>query len=238
MPTYPSIEIGRTPNGQQKQTITQKSVSRRHARLTRVSDDQYEIEDLGSKYGTTVNGLPVVRTRVGLDTPIMLADFATTVRQLLGMPPKSTTNATAGTENTTVVNVKHLEKVYADYQQAMKALVKKRGRAQIMRMLPMQLIMPLGIGIPSIFIRNNEARTLVTSCTMVGAMALNVLLSVRMLSLADNQTDEQFDLNQQFQIDYVCPHCKNFMGAAKPYKALLNQGKCPYCKSRFSETGI
>lgn len=233
-----SIIIGR--QGQQPLQITQSSVSRQHCRLTRVGDAEWEIEDLGSRYGTCVNGLPIVKSRVGLDTPIMLADFETSVRQLLNLPAaKVSSNPGSGSGSKQApaerISVAHLERIYDQYQEDMKALMKKRNRAQVMRMLPMQLGMPIVLGVTGIVLGNDTEDNMIKGAVMVGIMALSGTLSLRMFSVMNNQTDEQFELNQQFQIDYVCPKCKNFFGAAKPYRALLNQGRCPHCKSEFIE---
>lgn len=229
-----TIIIGRTPVGEQKQNISASSVSRKHATLTDLGAGKWQLEDIGSKYGTTVNGLPVVKTVVGIDTPIMLADFSTSVRELLGLGTKvDGGNGGNGGNNTTPVAIGHLEDIYEEYQEACKDLVKKKGKAQVMRMLPMQLLMPLALGASGILLPDTNNGNIIKGVIMVSIMGLTSFMSLRMISVTNNQADEQFELNQQFQIDYVCPKCKNFLGQAKPYKALINQGKCPHCKTPF-----
>lgn len=39
-------------------------------------------------------------------------------------------------------------------------------------------------------------------------------------------------LNQQFQHDYVCPHCGRFLGN-QSYQILSQNDHCPYCKTQF-----
>lgn len=39
-------------------------------------------------------------------------------------------------------------------------------------------------------------------------------------------------LNRLFQKDYVCPHCKHFLGN-QPYDLLAQNDHCPYCKIHF-----
>ena len=241
-----SILIGRTPHGQQPQEITRKSVSKRHAVLTQLGKDRWMLEDQGSSFGTFVNGLPVVSTEVGLDTPILLADFATTVRELLCMspavaqPPKTANNnhnANPGNPPQTVtVSVKHLHYVYEQYNEGLKNLQKKKAKAQIMRMLPMQLLMPLTLGLSGILISNDEMGSIIKGVIMVVIMGLTSLMSLRMFGVSNRHIDEQSELTKRFQIDFVCPHCKNFFGPQKPYEALLNQGKCQYCKAEFKES--
>lgn len=227
-----SIIIGRRPggDGQQKQEIPVKSVSRRHARLTQISPTRWRIEDIGSTYGTSVNGLPIVSTEVELDTPIMLADFSTSVRQLLGLGSKPVSPASDSRPE--VISVQHLEAIYDDYQEALKHIQKQKARSQLMRMLPTSLGIPLVIGVLGMV----NIEPVYKGVAMVGLLGLSGMLTFRMFPQFSQHVDEQFELNQQFQIDYVCPKCKNFFGAAKPYRALINQGKCPYCKSVFKES--
>lgn len=230
-----TILIGRTPYGQQKQEINVSSVSRKHATLTDLGGGRWQLEDIGSTFGTAVNGLPIVKTIVEIDTPILLADFSTSVRELLQLggsggdtppqPPKPP------------ISIAHLEDIYEEYQEAVKNLVKKKSKAQITRMLPMQILMPVALGVTGMTLNNDVTGQLIKGGITLGIVGLSLILSLRVLSITGNQADEQFELNQKFQIDYVCPSCKNFFGQAKPYKALLNQGKCPHCKRPFVESG-
>lgn len=232
-----SIIIGRTPHGQQKQQINEKSVSRQHAKLTKLDNNKFEIEDIGSSYGTYVNGLPVVKTIVDLDTPIILADFSTSVRELLGLSAAKEVQPAGGKgKETESISVAHLQRVYEDYLEAVKNMAKKKSKAQVMRMMPMQLGMPLVLGACG-FLPNDQKFLILKGVLMVGIMALNGLLSFRMVGISTEQADEQYELNKQFQIKYVCPKCGSFFGQTKPYEALLNQGQCPYCKSKFIESG-
>ncbi len=236
-----TILVGRSPWGEQAQKIESLSVSRKHFELSQI--DHWRIRDVGSRYGTMVNGLPVVETVVGPDEPIILGDYETTVRKLLGLdkqtPPvviKQTGNNKTGTGQADLISVRPLERVYNDYQDALKALAIKKGKANVMRMLPLQLIMPLALGLTGILIPDDQTGSLIKGLVMVLVMGLTVVMSLRLMSISTHQIDEQFELNKQFQIDYVCPKCKNFFGAAKPYQALVNQGQCPFCKSRFAES--
>ena len=47
--------------------------------------------------------------------------------------------------------------------------------------------------------------------------------------------EEMEKLNQQFQIDYVCPKCKQFLGFM-PFEGLRNRGHCSACKSKWVRT--
>lgn len=232
-----TILVGRSPWGQQPQNISDSSVSRKHLEITQIDKNKWRIRDVGSKYGTTVDGLPIVETVVGPDAHLVLGAFETTIRQLLNLDSKRkpVPNPVPDPVPTPAetVSVRHLQAVYEEYMDALKDLQKKKSRANIMRMLPLQLLMPLALGLSGILIDDTQQGSLIKGCIMVGIMGLTSVLSLRMLSVNNQQIDEQFELNRQFQINYVCPKCHNFFGQARPYEALLIQGKCPHCKAQL-----
>ena len=39
-------------------------------------------------------------------------------------------------------------------------------------------------------------------------------------------------LKQQFEHDYICPHCKRFLGN-QSFQVLAQNDHCPYCKTQF-----
>lgn len=224
-----AILIGRGEDCQQKQKLTDMSISRKHAWLEKIGENRWRIRDNGSSFGTFVNGVQIVETEVGLNTPIVLGNFATTVSELLtGVESKEDPSGER-------VAIDELFRVFEEYQDRMKSLAKKKNKQQLYRMLPMQLVMPLALGVSCMFLNNTPEQQLVKGVIMVSVMGLTGFMSLRVIHNVDDQTDEQYDIVQQFQIDYTCPKCKNFLGMSTPYKALLRRGKCPYCKSEFYE---
>lgn len=228
------ILVGR--EGQQAVDINDMTVSRRHCTLTRVGAEDYVIEDVGSSRGTIADGLPVVKTRVKLSTPLMLGNYQTTVGQLLGIQVanKSQSAATPGGKPQETIHIGQLEPVYDNYEEQIKELSKRRGTQNIKRMLPMQILMPV-VACGSMFINFEPqvASGLFKGSLMIGCVYLGIKLSARNVTAGVEMVEEQFEINKQFQIDYVCPSCKNFLGMGRPVKSLLNIGQCPYCKGRF-----
>lgn len=221
-----------------------KTVSRRHLKAVMHSQNEWDIEDLGSANGTFVNGLPVSTSRVTLTTPIILGTFETTLAKLLninasksGPTPATNHVSTPGpTPNQPAqVSVGHLKDVYEGYRQSIVGMAKRRSRAQLYRMLPMSLGIPLVVGLSGMFLPADNNGTLIKGVLMASFMGLGTALTLRMIPQGDQLAEEQFDVNRRFQIDYVCPKCKNFLGMNKPYEALLTQGQCPYCKAKFHE---
>lgn len=249
-----SIIIGR--QGQQPTDIDDLSVSKRHLSATPMADGRWSIEDLGSTNGTYVNGLPVVTAVVDADTPLMLGSLQTTLRHLLNLasapkvvpkpapvhaaepapistPAPSPTSAPA--EPTVAadgsVSIKHLEAVYEKYRHDTLTIARRRNHASVYRILPMAIGMPLVMGLVGMFTTDIAVK----GVCMGGLMAVGSALTLRMIPMGDRLAEEQFDLNRRFQVDYSCPCCHNFMGAAKPYEVLVKQGQCPFCKAKFRE---
>lgn len=249
-----SIIIGR--QGQQPTDIDDMSVSKRHLSATPMSDGRWSIEDLGSTNGTYVNGLPVVTAVVDADTPLMLGSLQTTLRHLLNLAPApkvvpkptpvhaaepapistpAPTPTSAPAEPTVAadgsVSIKHLEAVYEKYRHDTLAIARRRNHASVYRILPMAIGMPLVMGLVGMFTTDIAVK----GVCMGGLMALGSALTLRMIPMGDRLAEEQFDINRRFQVDYSCPCCHNFMGAAKPYEVLVKQGQCPFCKVKFKE---
>lgn len=257
-----SIIIGR--QGQQPTAIDDLSVSKRHLAATPMADGRWSIEDLGSTNGTYVNGLPVVTAVVDADTPLMLGSLQTTLRQLLKLkaavvpsasaptpvapPPAHVTPATPASISVPApepvpaaaapvvaadgsVSIKHLRDVYEQYRRDTLAIARRRNHASVYRILPMAVGMPLVMGLIGMFTTDIAVK----GVCMGGLMALGSALTLRMIPMGDRLAEEQFDINRRFQVDYSCPCCHNFMGAAKPYEVLVKQGQCPFCKVKFRE---
>ena len=219
-------------------------------------DGRWSIEDLGSTNGTYVNGLPVVTANVDADTPLMLGSLQTTLRHLLNLAPApkvvpkpapvhaaepapistpAPTSASAPAEPAVgadgSVSIKHLEAVYEKYRHDTLAIARRRNHASVYRILPMAIGMPLVMGLVGMFTTDIAVK----GVCMGGLMALGSALTLRMIPMGDRLAEEQFDINRRFQVDYSCPCCHNFMGAAKPYEVLVKQGQCPFCKVKFKE---
>lgn len=249
-----SVIIGR--QGQQSVSIDDMSVSKRHLSATPMSDGRWSIEDLGSTNGTYVNGLPVVTAIVDADTPLMLGSLQTTLRHLLNLAPApkvvpkpapvhaaepapistpAPTSASAPAASAVgadgSVSIKHLEAVYEKYRHDTLTIARRRNHASVYRILPMAVGMPLVMGLVGMFTTDIAVK----GVCMGGLMALGSALTLRMIPMGDRLAEEQFDINRRFQVDYSCPCCHNFMGAAKPYEVLVKQGQCPFCKVKFKE---
>lgn len=215
--------------------INNPTVSRRHCRLTRKSQNDYIIEDLNSSNGTYVDGLQTFQAPVTLNSHIKLGSFEATLGQILGYKIASgSTGGTGGGPNPSPtpaeeVAIDHLFPLYDSYDETMRGIQKSRGRMGTNRMLFMTI--PGLIGTTCTFIPKpwNMIGGIVNVFIMIGI----TLYSYCMPGKSDDLVDRQFDANLEFQQKYTCPKCKNFLGNLSP-KLLLKRGACPYCKSKFT----
>ncbi|TCC50262.1 FHA domain-containing protein [Kribbella capetownensis] len=73
MPILDLVLIGRSPDCDL--ILDHPQVSRHHAELLRIDQVTFELRDLGSTNGTTVNGVPVRTIHVGDGDEIRLGNF-------------------------------------------------------------------------------------------------------------------------------------------------------------------
>lgn len=64
------------------------------------------------------------------------------------------------------------------------------------------------------------------------AIIVSLIFFVKAYRDASKIPQKRQELNRKFQHDYVCPHCKHFMGN-QPYDILVQNGSCPYCRKQF-----
>ena len=64
------------------------------------------------------------------------------------------------------------------------------------------------------------------------AILVSVAFTIKAWKNAASVPQKTAQLNQQFQLDYVCPSCGRFLGGQSP-QMLAQSGRCPYCKKQF-----
>ncbi len=211
------------------------SISKNHCRITRKAQDSYIIEDLGSTNGTFVDGIQVALQTVKPSTSIRLGSYETTLGKLLGIPIGG--QAVSGGVNPPLnpgtgkeAYIDNLFKVYEQYDMAVRKIQKDRARMGINRM--MLLTIPSLIGTVGSFIGTRPGSFPVAG-VISAAFTLGICIyTFSMPGKSDNLVDEQFELSQNFQLNYCCPNCRNFLGQRHP-KLLMQIGSCPMCKSTF-----
>lgn len=229
------IIVGR--RGEQPFAITDKAVSGKHLKLTTLSDGQVQVEDLGSTNGTFVDGIRIIKKVVGRDAVVRMGS-AYTFRisdVILQTPtskpsqPKANSPVVQKTEYDPEVLRKfaQLESVWEKYQAEKIALQKSNASKGFLRMLPMFVLGGFGYLIsctPSLA----DFRMAIT----LAGIGIGIVITWISYKSATGLPEQIEKLNQQFQIDYVCPKCKQFLGFT-PFEGLKNRGQCAACKAKW-----
>ena len=221
------MEIIVGKQGQQPFDITDAEVSRHHLKITSLPNGRFQIEDNHSTNGTFVNGQRIIRKIVDGDTLIQLGGNYTfkvidAIGPIIEAREKEAKEAAEFEER-----FYRLEQIYNNYSSSKVDIQKENAKKNYLRFVPMSLISMVGLVItliPSL----GPIRSIIGPIAIVAGL---VLMAVAYKSQSD-MPERMEHLNRQFQIDYVCPKCKKFLGYT-PFEGIKNQGQCPYCKTKW-----
>ena len=182
-------------------SIAQPQVSGRHAVATVVSDNVLVLEDLGSTNGTFVNGARVKRLLITPTDRVVVGNVPLNLRSLFHSACAPATPLRPKDDpNDFTDEFTQLRDVYDFY---------KRSKLQLQR---------------GDLTKGTALRAGLALIPFVGC-ALGILVCG-----AINDKEKEFALNEEFQINYVCPKCKRFLGFL-PWQNLANQKRCTACKT-------
>jgi hypothetical protein len=187
-------------------SIAQPQVSGRHAIITVVSDNVLVLEDVGSTNGTLVNGVRIKRMLITPNDRVVLGDVPVSLTNLF------TTNVTPATPPKPKNDPDDYTDEFAELQDIYEAY--RRTKLHIQR----------GDLTVSTALRAGLALIPFVGC------ALGIVVCG-----AINDKEKEFALNEEFQINYVCPKCKRFLGFL-PWQNLANQKRCSACKTIWVAT--
>lgn len=237
------IIVGR--KGEQSFPIMDKAVSGKHLKLTTMPDGKVQVEDLGSTNGTFIDGVRVIKTIVSRNTVVQMGstftfricDVIPEVAKKPVAPPVNNPNEGARSmppaqpkpeyDEEILRKFRNLESVWNKYQEEKINLQKSNASKGFLRMLPMFVLGGLGYLISCI----PELAQFRTAITLAG-LGIGIIITWISYKSATNLPEQMEKLNQQFQIDYVCPKCKQFLGFT-PFEGLKNRGQCSACKSKW-----
>lgn len=227
------IIVGR--KGNQPFAITEKSVSGKHLKVTKLADGSVEIEDLGSTNGTFVDGARVIKKVVTEDTVVTLGPtFQIRIGDVLVVPAKPAQSVPQKGNSTTApaadysAEFEKLKTVYENYEAEKIRLQQENAKKQFMRSLP-------GVASTVLFALTFLLGDSVNSIKpfmgliMIGGIAVSTWMAFK------GQQDmpvKMEALNKKFMVDYVCPKCKCFLGFL-PFENLKNRGVCTACKAKW-----
>lgn len=236
------IIVGR--KGDQAFSITEKSVSGKHLKLTTLPDGNVEVEDLGSTNGTFIDGVRIIKKVVSRNTVVQMgpsftfriSDVVSDVKKApvnnppgerCPAPPASPASPKSEYDEEILRKFQKLESVWNKYQEEKINLQKSNASKGFLRMLPMFVLGGLGYLISCIPVLA-EFRTAIT----LAGLGIGIIITWISYKSATSLPEQMERLNQQLQIDYVCPKCKHFLGFT-PYEGLKNRGQCSGCKTKW-----
>lgn len=195
------------------------SVSRKHCHIVIGDDAKCVIEDVTANNFMYINGVDCKKKGdVSLNDTIELGpdryrlDLTGIVKALSAQQSFS---------------ISALKAVYDSYQKDKEDIQISQGKLNALSMLPGILSMT-SFGL-AFFIE--KARIIMISAAAVFALVF-ALIRYRNASKIPARTRK---LEEGFREKYVCPNpaCGHFLGMT-PYKELLKNKACPYCKAKFS----
>lgn len=233
------IIVGR--KGTQPFIITDKSVSSKHVKLTLLENGKVLVEDLNSTNGTFVNSIRIVKKVIDMDTVIQLGkEYTFKVCDAISVPCSGKTfinnsniQQTPKQENVQepdpefIRRFAQLEEVWTKYQEEKITLQKGAASKNFLRMLPMALLGSIGYLISCI----PELSSMRIPITLIG-LGIGGIITYIAYRSSTSLPEKMEELNQKFQIDYVCPKCKQFLGFI-PFEGLKNRGHCLTCKTKW-----
>ena len=229
------IIVGR--RGEQSFPIMDKAVSGKHLKLTTMPDGNVQVEDLESTNGTFIEGVRIIKKVVSRNTVVQMGStFTFCISDVLPevktssvprTPPTPPTPPRPEYDEEILRKFQNLESVWNKYQEEKINLQKNNASKGFLRMLPMFVLGGLGYVISCI----PELADFRTAITLAG-LGIGIIITWISYKSATSLPAQMEKLNQQFQIDYVCPKCKQFLGFTQ-FEGLKNRGQCSACKSKW-----
>ena len=223
--------IGRT--GENDFELPLQQVSGRHASIRCLSENTFIVQDLLSSNGTYVNGYRIKRANCNRNDQLYIADqpfdlnhyfplknIRAEIREKFNLPPDKKISASEKTDpNDFTLEFAELESVYTLYNEAK---LNTQGKGQLKGHLLKAA--------PGIVI------TLVLTSLGLGAFSflggsMGSMVGILMSKSTSGQ-EKMMAIDDEFKVFYVCPKCKNFLGAV-PWPGLAAKRSCERCKAKW-----
>ena len=213
--------------------IPKNDISSKHAKITRLDNDEFEIEDLDSLNGTFVNGQRILKATISLHDELRLSqdsiiDLAG-IFSLKNIPAKQVkSDATDFVEEFARLNL-----VYNNYQKT-RIKIQKNSQLKTSIIRSAFTLAPLVIfKIVINYIPPEEQQNF-----MQNYLIFSVLGSTVGVAATGNMSpiEKLSELDEDFKVKYVCPNpkCRRPLGMI-PWTSYYNQGACGFCKAKYSK---
>lgn len=206
-----------------------KSVSRSHCRL-QINGDNMTISNVSDSNSVLVNGLEYKTKSISKTDLIELGPdrFPLDLSGVLALFAKGPGRQSPG-EDVKTYHIAHLKIIWDNYSNG-KVNTQVQERRINNASGAVGIVSTIGlictvVPIPALA----QIRIIALTITIILGGVFFYIRSKRV-----NLPVEQKRIDERFQDEYVCPHCKSYLGN-QSYKLILRNGSCPRCKSKFVE---
>lgn len=217
-----------------------------HAKITVDKDGEMLLTNMKSENVTYVNGTEIVSKRIQPSSAVELGKDRFRINLAVVIEAARKLVPGKAPEPKKVFNIKHLERVWNDYQEELRRINERTRKQQLNARLPMFFTMGGGaISFVLSFVLGDSYKTEIQILSGV-LVVVGVILLVQSFinGKKNNPVEEREKALEKFQDDYVCPNPDDgkFLGNIS-YKLLKKQFKnpkdqkiyCPYCGCEFIE---
>lgn len=210
-----------------------------HCQLSIDQDSVMTLTNLKPQNVTYVNGMEIITKRVTADSNITLGKdrYAVDLNTVLEKARKLVSQASASQppkpkKPAEALSIKHLEKVWNDYERKMEEIAYKQQKRGRNRTLPI-LLSSASATISALMARFFGVQTLWVS---IPISVLITIIYVINFMVKDTSMEDKKKAKDYLIDNYVCPHadCNHFLGYSE-YKILRQNKACPYCKKPIKE---
>lgn len=199
-----------------------KSVSRKHCQVKVMEDMSISIEDVTSNNFMYINGVDCKKKN-----HIKITDTVELGPDHYRLDLESIVKAFSSKQEW---HIGHLKGVYDAYQTEKTKMQVQQGKMNAASMLPGMISM---ISMLLMIVWDSTTPRLVLGTVAVIGMLFFFIYRNRSATSNPQKTKQ---LEDDFREHYRCPNptCSHFLGTT-PYKELLKNKSCPYCKGKFVE---
>lgn len=207
------LNIGRAPDNDK--VYSSPDISSYHARIKRLGDGKYEVEDLNSSNGTYINGIRIKKSVMERGDKLRLsAHVEVDVPALFGEGK----SAPLPKDMDYIKEFALLEARYKEYEAAKEAIRKQHSN----KVLLIRAVIMIG------------AIAILTLMFQALGAGIGMVVGLLATAATTNMTpkEEYDELELTFRPNYRCPKCTRPLNAA--WSLLYSYGTCQYCGAVYN----
>lgn len=192
------------------------------------SEGALTLSNGNSKNATHVNGVSIETKTITCDSKISLGNesYSVDVNAIIEVAKRLL--------NDGGYSINHLNEVWETFDGELYELQKRQKSLALVKSLYMPctvLSTMAGFAFKQLGLSEGTTETVSFIMYLVAAV---VLFYGLYRTYADHSLEERKQIEQKCQDEYVCPHCKHFLGF-QAYRILRQNKNCPYCKCKWVE---